>query len=82
VPSHQEGYGFAKQMPEELLFGGDGGGEGLVFDMRARYPDSHYPILAVNYVTAGWKEALHVADSFRELMLLCHELLVGARRVD
>src|SRR5258708_11411473 len=62
--------------------GGDAGGEGLVFDMRARHPDSQYPILAVNYVTVGWREALHVADSFRELLLLRHELLEGARRVD
>ncbi len=81
VPRSQEGYGFAKRMPDALLFGGDGG-EGLVFDMRARHPDGHYPILAVNYVTVGWQDALHVAASFREVMLLRHELLVGTRRVD
>lgn len=82
VPSYQEGYGFAKRMQEALIFGGDGGGEGLVFDMRARHPDGHYPILAINYVTVGWEETLHVADSFRELLLLRHELLEGARHVD
>jgi hypothetical protein len=82
VPSYQEGYGFAKGMPEALIFGGDGGGEGLVFDMRAHHLVGHYPILAVNYVTIGWKETLHVADSFRELLLLRHELLEGARHVE
>ena len=82
VPSFQEGYGFAKRMPEALIFGDNGGGEGLVFDLRARHPDGQYPILAVNYVTVGWMEALHVADGFRELLLLRHELLKGARRVD
>lgn len=82
VPSYQAGYGFAKRMPEALIVGGDGGGEGLVFDMRARHPDGQYPILAVNYVTVGWEETLHVADSFRELLLLRHKLLEGARHVD
>jgi hypothetical protein len=82
VPQWHEGYGFTTDMPEALLFGSDGGGEGLVFDMRDHHPDGRYPILAVNYVTVGWKETLHVADSFRELMLLRHELLKGARHVD
>jgi hypothetical protein len=31
--------------PGALMFGGDGGGEGLVFDMRSRHPDGQYPIL-------------------------------------
>jgi hypothetical protein len=81
VPSYQEGYSFAKRMPDSLILGYDGG-EGLVFDMRARHPNGQFPILAVNFVTVGWKEALHVAESFRELMLLRHELLVGASRED
>jgi hypothetical protein len=82
VAQWHEGYGFANYMPEALLFGNDGGGEGLVFDMRAHHPDSQYPILAVNYVTVGWNETIHVAGSFRELMLLRHELLEGAQDVD
>ncbi|HEY7983775.1 MAG TPA: hypothetical protein VID73_06385 [Ktedonobacterales bacterium] len=57
-------------------------GEGLVFDMCARHPDGQYPVLAVNYVTVEWEETLNVADGFRELMLLRHELLKGARRVE
>ncbi|HEV2460477.1 MAG TPA: hypothetical protein VGS80_19145 [Ktedonobacterales bacterium] len=53
-----------------------------MFDMRARQPDGHYPLLAVNYVTVGWKETLHLAESFHELMRLRHGLLAGARRVE
>jgi hypothetical protein len=83
VPSYHEGYGFAKDMPGSMTFGGNGGGEGLVFDMRAHHSDGQYPILAVNYITIGWDEQLlHVANSFRELVLLRHELLVGASRED
>lgn len=78
IPAVSDGYGFTAGMPGALTFGSDGGGEGLVFDVRREQQGGQLPVLAVNYVTIGWDEAIHVADSFRDLLLLQHPLLKRA----
>lgn len=65
----------ATNLPGGLAFGDDGGGEGLVFDIRPTNPDGAYPVYAVNYVSIGWDEALKVASSFKDLLLLRRRLL-------
>lgn len=46
---------------EGLVFiGGDGGGEGLAFDLRQPEP----PLVLVNYASAGWHEGCFQASTF------------------
>jgi hypothetical protein len=66
-------------MPGAILFGNDGGGEGFVSDIRSEHPDGCYPILAVNYVSLGWDEAIYVASDIRSLLSLQHGLLEDAK---
>lgn len=81
IPSWSQAYGFtAETMPDAFPFADDGGSEALVFDMRPSHPAGEYPILAVNFITVGWAEALRISDSFRDLVLLRHALLEGAQR--
>lgn len=71
IPSWSAAYGFVPSaIPGAIAFGDDGGGEGLVFDVRPERPDGRYPIFLVNFVTIGWKDAIHVADDFRGLVSL------------
>jgi hypothetical protein len=82
IPSWCEAYGLTpNSMPGTLPFADDGGSEALVFDIRPSHPDGQYPVLAVNFITIGWREALQVSDSFHSLLLLRHRLLEGAQRV-
>jgi hypothetical protein len=80
IPSWSAAFGFVPdEMPGALAFADDGGGEGLVFDIRQEQQDGLYPVVAANFVTIGWKEVIPVAQDFRRLMLLRRELLTGTR---
>ncbi len=71
VPSWSTGYGFtAQKMPGAVAFGDDGGGEALVFDLRPEHSAGQYLVYTVNLVTLEWDEAIKVADSFHDLLLL------------
>ncbi|HEY7780427.1 MAG TPA: SMI1/KNR4 family protein [Ktedonobacterales bacterium] len=76
IPSWSAAYGFVPtKMHGAIAFGDDGGEEGLVFDIRPERAEGPYPVFAVNLVSVGWKEALPIADDFRQLLLLSRELL-------
>jgi hypothetical protein len=76
LPSASSGYGFTpERIPGAVALGSDGGGEGIVFDLRPQHPDGYYPIVAVNFVSVNWRETIHIADSFRDLLLLRRPLL-------
>lgn len=76
IPIWSRVYGFT---PERILgampFGDNGGGEALVFDTRPEHADGKYLIVAINFVSIAWNEALPVADGFRELLQLRRPLL-------
>lgn len=50
--------------PGLVFIGSDGGGEGVGFDFRQDPPT----VVLVNWVSAGWSEAIHQADSFADFM--------------
>lgn len=58
------GYELAEICPGLVLIGSDGGGEAVGFDFR----DSPPHVVLVNFVTAGWHEAIVQANSFTEFM--------------
>ena len=57
-------YDHSERYPGLVLFGSDGGGEGVGFDFRSNPPR----IVLVNYVSAGWHEAIVQADTFTDFM--------------
>jgi hypothetical protein len=58
------GYELSETCPGLVLIGSDGGGEAVGFDFR----DSPPHVVLVNFVSAGWQEAITQADSFTEFM--------------
>jgi hypothetical protein len=50
--------------PGLMLFGSDGGGEAFGFDLRS----SNVVIVRVPFVGLSWRDALPVAQSFREFL--------------
>jgi hypothetical protein len=54
----------AESHPGLVFIGSDGGGEGVGFDFR-RDPPS---VVLVNWVSAGWSEAIHQSDTFADFM--------------
>ena len=50
--------------PGLVFIGSDGGGEGVGFDFREEPPS----VVLVNWVSSGWTDAIHQADSFAEFM--------------
>lgn len=50
--------------PGLVFVGSDGGGEGVGFDFRSDPP----PVVLVNWVSAGWSDGIHQADTFSEFM--------------
>ena len=48
-----------------MFIGSDGGGEGVGFDFRQDPPT----VVLVNWVSAGWSEAIHQAYSFADFMV-------------
>jgi hypothetical protein len=78
IPSWSEAYGMApNQIPGSLILGSNGGGEAIVIDMREERLDRRCPIVAINFISDGWDDAMPVAPDFRSLMLLRRELLVA-----
>lgn len=76
IPAWSSAYGFTpERMPNAGAFGDNGGGEALVFDLRPERIEGAYPVMAVNFVSISWSEAIPVATSFRELLLLRRPLL-------
>jgi len=76
IPAWSAAYGFtADAIPGAIAIGSDGGGEGLVLDVRSQHGDGDYPICAINFVTLDWNAAISVAPDFRRLLLLRHGLL-------
>ena len=76
IPAWSRAYGFTpERIPGAVPFGDSGGGEALVFDTRAEHADGKYLIVAINFVSIAWSEALPVADGFRELLQLRRPLL-------
>lgn len=76
IPSWSAAFGFLPdEMPDAVAFADNGGGEGLVFDIRQEQKDGRYPVLAVNFVTVGWEEVIPVAQDFQSLLLLRRNLL-------
>ncbi len=76
IPAWSSAYGFtADTIPGAIAIGSDGGGEGLVLDVRPQHADGAYPIYAMNFVSIDWEDALPVAPNFRSLLLLRHGLL-------
>jgi len=76
VPEYSRDYQIgAPHLPGAVLFAS--ASEGLVFDTRPQHPDGRYPIYSVDYISVGdgWEAAIHVADSFRDLLLLRDRLL-------
>jgi hypothetical protein len=63
------------EIPGSLILGSNGGGEAIVIDMREERPDRRYPIVAINFISDGWDDAMPVAPDFRSLLLLQHSLL-------
>jgi SMI1 / KNR4 family (SUKH-1) len=50
--------------PGLVFFGSNGGGEGVGFDFRSVPP----PVVLVNWVSAGWQDAIRQADTFTEFI--------------
>jgi hypothetical protein len=50
--------------PGLVFIGSDGGGEGVGFDFRSTPPR----VVLVNWISAGWADALHQADNFTDFM--------------
>ena len=50
--------------PGLVFIGSDGGGEGVGFDFRDTSPS----VVLINYVSAGWVDAIRQADSFADFM--------------
>lgn len=56
--------------PGFLLFGADGGGEGLAFDTRT----APFPVVQLPFVGLGLEDGLPVAESFTHLILRMREV--------
>lgn len=50
--------------PGLVFLGSDGGSEGVGFDFRSEPPT----VVLVNWVSAGWQDAIQQADTFTEFM--------------
>ena len=62
--SVNRGFDLSASHPGLVFFGSDGGGEGVGFDFRSDPPR----IVLVNWISDGWEEAIHQADTFTEFM--------------
>jgi hypothetical protein len=76
IPSWSAAYGMTpNEIPASLILGSNGGGEAIVLDMRKERSDRRYPIVAINFISDGWEDAMPVAPDFRSLLLLRRSLL-------
>jgi hypothetical protein len=76
IPSWSEASSMTPhEIPGSLVLGSNGGGEAIVFDMRKERPDKRYPIVAINFISDGWDDAMPVAPDFCSLLMLRHRLL-------
>lgn len=58
------GYEMTDTLPGLVIIGSDGGGEAIAFDFRQTPP----PVVLVNFVSAGWDDAVVQAKTFSEFM--------------
>ena len=58
------GSAISEFMPELVLIGTDGGGEGIGIDMRGQ----SRPVVLVGLGSLRWEEAIHEADSFHKFL--------------
>jgi hypothetical protein len=76
IPSWSAAYGMTpNEIPGSLILGSNGGGEAIVLDMRKERSDRRYPIVAINFISDGWEDAMPVASDFRSLLSLRRSLL-------
>ncbi len=64
-------------IPGVMAFGDDTSEEVLAFDMQSRHAKRPYPVYCfdINTLHWGWDAAIHVADTFTDLVLLRQDLL-------
>jgi hypothetical protein len=76
IPSSSEAYSMTPdEVPGSLILGSNRGGEAIVLDMRKERSDRRYPIVAINFISDGWEDAMPVASDFRSLLSLRRSLL-------